>query len=140
MCHATDRLSTKITTLRDSIGQSEVLWGNEDLRNKVSATVAQRATMRDKEVAQAQGSLHCCASTWLTAGSNLMQVLRAAVPKTLQKAVTVDQLQERLPETYLRALFASYLSSRFVYSYGMDTSEFALFEYVQLWLTGKIQA
>jgi len=101
MCHATDRLSTKITTLRDSIGQSEVLWGNEDLRNKV---------------------------------------LRAAVPKTLQKAVTVDQLQERLPETYLRALFASYLSSRFVYSYGMDTSEFALFEYVQLWLTGKIQA
>lgn len=35
MSLASDKLSTKITTLRDSIGGSEVLWGNEDLRNKV---------------------------------------------------------------------------------------------------------
>lgn len=35
ICLATDQLSTKITTLRDSIGASEVLWGNNDLRIKV---------------------------------------------------------------------------------------------------------
>jgi glutamate dehydrogenase len=62
------------------------------------------------------------------------------VPKALQNVVSVEQLHQRLPETYLRALFASYMSSRFVYSYGIDTSEFALFEYVQRWLTGQISA
>lgn len=62
------------------------------------------------------------------------------MPKALQSVVSVEELHQRLPETYLRALFASYMSSRFVYSYGIDTSEFALFEYVQLWLTGQISA
>lgn len=63
-------------------------------------------------------------------------MLRAAVPKVLQATVPVLELQERLPETYMRALFASYLASRFVYHYGLETSEFALFEYVQRWLQG----
>ena len=35
MSVTSDKLSTKIVNLRDSIGSSDVLWGNQALRNKV---------------------------------------------------------------------------------------------------------
>lgn len=59
------------------------------------------------------------------------------MPKTLQTVVSVEMLQDRLPDTYLRALFASYLASRFVYSNDLDTSDFAFFEYIQRWIEAK---
>jgi glutamate dehydrogenase len=33
----------------------------------------------------------------------------------------------QVPDNYLRAIFGSYLASRFVYSYGISASQFAFF-------------
>ena len=60
-----------------------------------------------------------------------MQILSKAVPQTLQEFRSLDELTQRLPEVYLKALFASYLSSRFVYSMGLLASDLAFFEYVE---------
>ena len=60
-----------------------------------------------------------------------------AVPKTLQTVVSLNKLQDRLPDTYLKALFASYLASRFVYSNDLDSSDFSFFEYIQRWIEAK---
>jgi glutamate dehydrogenase len=55
-------------------------------------------------------------------------VLRDALPSTLVELVGgADVVISRLPENYLRALFGSRLASRFVYSAGLQTPEFAFF-------------
>lgn len=41
-----------------------------------------------------------------------------------EKLLTFGQV----PDNYLRAIFGSYLASRFVYEYGSSPSQFAFFE------------
>jgi glutamate dehydrogenase len=41
-------------------------------------------------------------------------VMRRAIPKTLVERIGLDVLLNRLPETYLRALFSSWVASHFV--------------------------
>ena len=52
-------------------------------------------------------------------------------PPTLRKLISVEELLKRVPESYLRALFASHLASRFVYKYGTEPSQFAFFEFME---------
>ncbi|KAI8873321.1 NAD-dependent glutamate dehydrogenase [Ramicandelaber brevisporus] len=57
-------------------------------------------------------------------------VLGDALPKLLVTKLGLDTILERVPEAYLRAIFGSYLASRFVYKYGTEPSQFAFFEYM----------
>lgn len=130
MSVTSDKLSTKIVNLRDSIGSSEVLWGNTDLRTKVDWRLTTGGTQLFRNSLTLRTA--CLYVFFLP-----HQVLKCAVPKTLQTVVSINKLQERLPDSYLRALFASYLASRFVYSTELDTSDFAFFEYIQRWVDAK---
>ncbi|KAH9953118.1 NAD-specific glutamate dehydrogenase [Russula dissimulans] len=49
-------------------------------------------------------------------------VLRQAIPQTLVEKVGLETLMERLPETYQRALFSSWVGSHFIYKYGVQAS------------------
>jgi glutamate dehydrogenase len=42
----------------------------------------------------------------------------------------LDVVVSRIPEKYCRALFGSRLASRFIYESGLNTPEFAFFEFV----------
>lgn len=58
-------------------------------------------------------------------------ILREALPPLLVERVGgLDILLKRLPDTYLRALFGSYLASRFVYKCGISPNQFAFFEFM----------
>lgn len=57
-------------------------------------------------------------------------VLSEAMPKLLLDLVGLDKLMERIPMEYLRAIFGSYLASRFVYTYGIQPTQFAFFEFM----------
>ncbi|KAJ3048167.1 NAD-dependent glutamate dehydrogenase [Rhizophlyctis rosea] len=57
-------------------------------------------------------------------------VLREAFPNILLEKVGLEGLMQRVPETYVRAIFGSYLASRFVYKYGTEPGQFAFFEYM----------
>ncbi|CAG8756882.1 17620_t:CDS:1, partial [Acaulospora colombiana] len=57
-------------------------------------------------------------------------VLRDAFPQLLLDRLGLDTLLERVPESYVRAIFGSYLASRFVYKYGTQPSQFAFFEFM----------
>lgn len=64
-------------------------------------------------------------------------VLREALPSELVSTVGFDTILQRLPSAYKRALFASHLASRFIYRYGLETNEFAFYEYVTGLLTDR---
>ncbi|MCX7973538.1 MAG: NAD-glutamate dehydrogenase [Candidatus Aminicenantes bacterium] len=51
------------------------------------------------------------------------RVISCCLPSVLLKKVGFARLLQRLPENYKRALFASYLASRYVYKYGLEANE-----------------
>jgi len=54
-------------------------------------------------------------------------VMRRAIPKTLVDTIGLDVLLNRLPETYLRALFSSWVASHFVsFSVSFSFSDFVV--------------
>ncbi|RKP07949.1 hypothetical protein THASP1DRAFT_23968 [Thamnocephalis sphaerospora] len=57
-------------------------------------------------------------------------VLREALPKLLQEQVGLETIIRNVPASYLRAIFGSYLASRFVYKHGISPSQFAFFEFM----------
>jgi len=57
-------------------------------------------------------------------------VLGDALPGLLLDKVGLDKILERVPENYLRAIFGSYLSSRFIYEKGISASQFAFFSFM----------
>jgi glutamate dehydrogenase len=54
-------------------------------------------------------------------------VLQDALPKLLLEKIGLDLIIKRVPDNYLRAIFGSYLASRFVYQFGSAPSQFAFF-------------
>ncbi|KAL4896285.1 NAD-specific glutamate dehydrogenase [Aspergillus ambiguus] len=57
-------------------------------------------------------------------------VLNDALPKLLLDKIGLDTILQRVPENYLRAIFGSYLASRFVYEYGSSPSQFSFFDFM----------
>ncbi|TFK23414.1 glutamate dehydrogenase [Coprinopsis marcescibilis] len=58
-------------------------------------------------------------------------VLRQAIPKTLVDKVGLEALMQRLPDTYQRALFASWVGSHFIYKYGVNASSVDFFKFAR---------
>ncbi|CAI4219051.1 unnamed protein product [Parascedosporium putredinis] len=57
-------------------------------------------------------------------------VLANALPKLLQREIGLDQMIQRVPDAYLRAIFGSFLASRFIYQYGSSPSQFAFYDFM----------
>ena len=55
-------------------------------------------------------------------------VLNVALPNVLVEKIGLETILNRVPENYLKAIFGSYLASRFVYEYGSNPSQFAFFD------------
>ncbi len=111
-CTLSDELNIKITKLSGDIEASESLCNNQTLRNKVIIVFYSIY-------------LDCSLS---------FQALHSAIPAALIETIGFETVVSRLPESYRRALFASHLASRFIYKYGLNTPEFAFFEFVQSYL------
>ncbi|KAK8031907.1 NAD-specific glutamate dehydrogenase [Apiospora arundinis] len=57
-------------------------------------------------------------------------VLADALPKLLLDQIGLDTIIERVPNAYLRAIFGSYLASRFIYEFGSSPSQFAFYDFM----------
>jgi glutamate dehydrogenase len=55
-------------------------------------------------------------------------ILEDALPRLLLEKIGLDTLIARIPDSYLRSIFGSYLASRFVYEFGSSPSQFAFFD------------
>jgi glutamate dehydrogenase len=57
-------------------------------------------------------------------------VLTDALPALLLQKIGLETIISRVPESYLRAIFGSYLASRFVYEFGSQPSQFAFYDFM----------
>lgn len=58
-------------------------------------------------------------------------VMRKAIPKTLVDKIGLDELLNRLPEPYQKAIFSSWVSSQFIYKYGVNGSSVDFFHFAR---------
>ena len=57
-------------------------------------------------------------------------IMQEALPETLLAQLGLDTILERVPVTYLKAIFGSFLASRFIYLHGIGASQFAFFDFM----------
>ncbi|KAG5721467.1 NAD-specific glutamate dehydrogenase [Termitomyces sp. T112] len=58
-------------------------------------------------------------------------VMARAIPETLVKEIGLEALLQRLPVPYQKALFSSYVASRFIYRYGVNASSVDFFHFAR---------
>lgn len=61
----------------------------------------------------------------------LRKIIETGVPKTLVQKVGVNRLLTKVPENYLKALFASRLAGRYVYQFGLDANEVDFYQFIE---------
>jgi len=61
------------------------------------------------------------------------KVLTEAIPSHLLELLGLPTILKRVPEAYAKAVFGAYLASRFIYKFGISTSELSFFEYMHEW-------
>lgn len=61
----------------------------------------------------------------------LRKVIEVGVPASLIKLVGVNRIINKLPENYLRALFASRLAGRYVYAHGLEANEIDFYKFLE---------
>ena len=54
-------------------------------------------------------------------------VLSEALPTLLLEKIGLKTILDRVPDNYLRAIFGSFLASRFIYKHGINASQVAFF-------------
>ena len=57
-------------------------------------------------------------------------IMEEALPNTLLEQLGLETILERVPVPYLKAIFGSYLASRFIYLHGIGASQFAFFDFM----------
>lgn len=58
-------------------------------------------------------------------------VLRSSLPSILVETIGLEQIMNRVPEAYLRAILSANIASGYVYHSGLRASEFGFYEYMQ---------
>ncbi|RFT16882.1 MAG: NAD-specific glutamate dehydrogenase [Candidatus Saccharicenans subterraneus] len=60
----------------------------------------------------------------------LEKVIEVGVPKSLVRRVGINRFLTRVPQNYLRALFASRLAGRYVYQFGLQANEVDFYRFI----------
>lgn len=58
------------------------------------------------------------------------RVIRCCCPPVLLEKVSITQILQRIPDSYLKAVFASRIASRYVYINGIDANELDFYHFV----------
>ncbi|KAL6065909.1 NAD-specific glutamate dehydrogenase [Balamuthia mandrillaris] len=120
-----------------SNGISSASSASSSKKNKQTSALAVLGDMLSDKINAIKDQINGPNSYHLYANERLRSlVLRKACPPSLLKLVGLKKLEERVPETYLRSMFAAFLASHYVYHHGLKTSELSFFEFLQPMLVG----
>lgn len=58
-------------------------------------------------------------------------VLKELLPKTLMEKVGYENIIKRVPDSYLKAMFAKYLAAKFNYTQGAKTNLYQFYNFMK---------
>lgn len=106
----------------------DAIWAEHQLTKKHRATLTDLISDKINELST---SLEESDELWNIKDVR-ERVLKVAVPKILMDKVGFEKFMERVPPNYLKAIFSSFLASRYVYENGLTASpEFAFYKFLR---------
>jgi glutamate dehydrogenase len=103
-----DTLSNAITKLDEEL-QNTDLWNNIAFRHSVLSEALPPLLLQQ---------------------IGLEKIIERVSPSLIYYSHIAVLIEEQVPDNYLRAIFGSYLASRFVYEFGASASQFAFFDFM----------
>ena len=67
-----------------------------------------------------------------------LAVLSQAIPQKLIELLGLEAILQRVPDSYVQAVFGSYLASRYVYKVGLADNAMSFYEFMQPFLAEAI--
>jgi glutamate dehydrogenase len=112
----------------------EIIW-RENRRTRIPRSILSD-TISEKINAIKDGIM---ASALFEDKTLVRKVIEVGCPPVLCNLLGIDRIIERLPEAYLRALFASRLAARYVYEHGLAANEIDFFNFLQQYMTCAVK-
>jgi len=104
----------------------ELIWRENKAKGLPRAVLTDTASEKINQIKDA------------VAGSELFEnralvrkVIAKGAPASLVEKVGVDRILKRVPEAYLKALFASRIAGHYVYKSGLDANEISFYEFLK---------
>ena len=104
----------------------EVIWKENALKNIPRSKLSD---LISEKINQIKDAIY--ASNLFSDRDLFQKVIRCCCPDVLIEQVGFQKVLERVPFSYLKAIFASRLASRYVYKYGLDANEIDFFEFIK---------
>jgi glutamate dehydrogenase len=104
----------------------EIIW-QENLKKRIARPVL--SDLISNKINQMKDAI---ASSDLSQNKALFRkVIECCAPPSLIEQIGFDKVINRVPETYLKAVFASRLGSRYVYKYGLEANEISFYDFLK---------
>lgn len=125
--HYVKEVQKKIVANAES--EFEALWM---LKNATGEPITELSDKLSKGINKLADELANSKELWNDDQDFRNAVLVDALPPLLLNEIGIENILNRVPETYLRALFATRLASKFVYTRGIDSNPAKFLEFISL--------
>jgi len=120
-----------VAFIRDAAHREfEVIWAEHAAKGTPRAVLTDLVSEKINRIKDA-----IAASDLFGDKALVRKVIASGVPAVLVEKVGLDKILKRVPETYLRALFASRIAGAYVYAHGLDSTEVSFYDFLKRWGT-----
>jgi glutamate dehydrogenase len=103
----------------------ELMWREREARGVPLTTLSNRISERINAAADAIAASELVRGQWLR-----LRVLSRYTPACLLELVGIDGILQRVPESYLDAVVATALATRYIYGQGLDANEVDFYAFI----------
>jgi glutamate dehydrogenase len=116
-----------IDFIRDAAHKEfEVIWAENAAKGTPRAILTDVISEKINQIKDAIAASNLYANKALA-----KKVIAAGVPAVLGEKIGLDKIMKRVPESYLRALFAARIAGAYVYKYGLEANEVDFFDFLK---------
>jgi glutamate dehydrogenase len=113
--------------IKENAGQEfDIIWKENEAKNISRSILSDLISEKINDVAD---SIY---ASGLFKDKDLFEkVIKCCCPSVIMEQEGFENILARIPEPYLRAIFASRLSSRYVYKFGLDAGEIDFYNFLK---------
>jgi glutamate dehydrogenase len=104
----------------------EIIWKENETRKTPRAVLSDLISEKINQIKDAVSR-----SDLLYNRALFKKVTECCIPRALVEEIGFAKILKRVPASYLKAVFASQLASRYVYKYGLDANEINFYEFLR---------
>lgn len=112
---------------RNARAEFEFIWREHAAHpNKTNSLISDELSLA---IGQLDDEIRASPQLWSNEALRRL-VLEDALPRLLLERVGSEKIMERVPETYLRAIFSSFLASHFIFAHGTSPGQLAFYDFM----------